>query len=107
MSKPTIPPKNTNTTNTAKTRPKTRLSILHQKYKTMSSQNLHRHFNNNPDSWKEYHQISKVNEASFPPDEIPRNLVIKHLENLPGNRKKTVVDLGCGQEVTSCASPLP
>ena len=31
-----------------------------------------------------------------PEEEIPRNLVITHLESIPGMRQKTIVDLGCG-----------
>ena len=72
------------------------LSQLHQKYKTMNSQNLATLFKESPKLWHEYHKISDENEESFPEEEIPRNLVIKYLENLPGNKGKVIADMGCG-----------
>ena len=98
MSKPEIQSKTETTNNTIsnKPKPKSVLSELHQKYKTMNSQNLHNHFQENQNDWKSYHKISKENEESFPEEEIPRNRIINKLENLPGKKKKDVVDLGCG-----------
>jgi hypothetical protein len=75
---------------------KSELSVLHKKYKTMNSSNLHKHFEDNPEDWKNYHEISKQNEQSFLKEEIPRNLMIKHLEGLPDKKQKIVSDLGCG-----------
>ncbi len=72
------------------------LSTLHQKYKTLNSQNLNTYFKKNPEMWKEYHTISKTNEESFPEEEIPRNKMIEYLKALPGKRKKFIADLGCG-----------
>ena len=72
------------------------LSELHQKYKTMNSQNLANLFKESPNLWHEYHKISEENEESFPEEEIPRNLVIQYLENLPGNKSKVIADMGCG-----------
>ena len=54
------------------------------------------YFKENPEKWEEYHKISKENEESFPEEEIPRNKMIKYLEDLPGKKKKVVADLGCG-----------
>ena len=98
MSKPEIQSKTetTNKTITSKPKAKSVLSELHQKYKTMNSQNLHNHFQENQNDWKSYHKISKENEESFPEEDIPRNRIINRLENLPGKKKKDVVDLGCG-----------
>jgi hypothetical protein len=73
------------------------LSTLHKKYKTMNSENLHKHFKENKDDWSNYHKIAEENEKSFPEEEIPYNRVIKYLESIPGKRNKTVVDLGCGK----------
>ena len=72
------------------------LSILHKKYKTMNSNNLHNHFTETPSDWEEYHKISKVNEESFPEEEIPRNKMSKYLETLSGTKSKIIADLGCG-----------
>jgi len=97
MTKPKISKKEKSETQTQrKERVKSEISILHKKYKTMNSQTLHKHFEENPDKWEEYHKISQANEESFPDEEIPRNNMIKYLENIPGKRKKVVVDLGCG-----------
>jgi hypothetical protein len=73
------------------------LSQLHKKYKTMNSQTLHIHFEDNPDDWVNYHKISEENEESFPDDEIPYKKIIEYLENIPGKKKKDVADLGCGK----------
>ena len=73
------------------------LSQLHKKYKTMNSQTLHIHFEDNPDDWVNYHKISEENEESFPDDEIPYKKIIEYLEKIPGKKKKDVADLGCGK----------
>jgi hypothetical protein len=77
-------------------RAQSELSQLHKEYKSKTSQNLNTYFKEKPEKWKEYHKISKENEASFPEEEIPRNKMIKYLENLPGKKNKVVADLGCG-----------
>ena len=77
-------------------RAQSELSQLNKEYKSKKSQNLNTYFKENPEKWKEYHKISKENEASFPEEEIPRNKMIKYLENLPGKKNKVVADLGCG-----------
>ena len=98
MSKPEIKPKKTDKEIKAERqqRAQSELSVLHQKYKTMTSQNLNTEFKEHPEKWKEYHTISKVNEESFLEEEIPRNKMIKYLEELPGKKQKVVADLGCG-----------
>lgn len=96
MSKPIILPKKEPSTKSTKPPPKSELSELHKKYKTMSSQNLNKQFNDNKEEWEKYHEISKQNEQSFPEEDIPRNRIIKKLETFGGKRKKEVVDLGCG-----------
>ena len=78
-------------------RVKSEISVLHQRYKTMNSKNLHQEFNNNPDIWHKYHQISEENEKSFPDDDIPRNRVIQELNKIKTKRTKQVVDMGCGK----------
>ncbi len=80
-----------------KKRCKSELSILHQKYKTMNSQNLHKEFKETKDIWIHYHEVSEENEKSFPEEEIPRNIIIKELEKIKTRKNKTVVDLGCGK----------
>lgn len=80
-----------------KERVKSQLSSLHQKYKTLTSTNLHRMFEEDTHLWHTYHQISEQNEESFPVDEIPRNRIIRELDKYKTNRKKVVVDMGCGK----------
>ena len=93
MSKPNIQPKSDKKGNPP---PRSQLSELHKKYKTMNSTNLHQHFQANSNDWKIYHNISKENEKTFPKEEIPRNLMIKYINELPGKKQKIVADLGCG-----------
>jgi len=80
-----------------KTRIKTEISQLHQRYKTMNSQNLNNEFKENPDLWKKYHEISEKNEESFPTEGIPRNRIIQELTKIKTKRTKQVVDMGCGK----------
>ena len=94
MSKPEIKPHKK--TGSHKPPPKSVLSELHKQYKTMTSYNIHEYFEQNPEKWKYYHEISKENERSFPTEEIPRNKMIKYLEKLPGKKQKVIADLGCG-----------
>ena len=61
----------------------------------MNSQTLHKHFEDNPGDWINYHKISEENEESFPDEEIPYKKVIEYLEKIPGKKKKDVADLGC------------
>tara|TARA_B110000971_G_scaffold105123_1_gene107922 strand:+ start:55 stop:723 length:669 start_codon:yes stop_codon:yes gene_type:complete len=98
MSKPEIKPKKSSQEikQERQMRAKSEISVLHQKYKTMTSQNLNTYFKEDSSKWEEYHKISKDNEESFPEDEIPRNKMIRYLENLPGEKTKVIVDLGCG-----------
>ena len=78
-------------------RTKSELSVLHQRFKTMNSQNLNKEFKENPESWTTYHAKSEENEKSFPEDEIPRNRVIRELNETKTKRQKLVVDMGCGR----------
>jgi ribosomal RNA-processing protein 8 len=78
---------------------KSEISILHQKYKTMTSTNLHNTFKTDPSLWEKYHAISEENESSFSPESIPRNRIISELDKQKINpkRPKLVVDMGCGK----------
>jgi ribosomal RNA-processing protein 8 len=73
------------------------LSVLHQRYKTLNSQTLNKEFKENPESWTNYHAKSEENGKSFPEDEIPRNRVIRKLNETKTKRQKLVVDMGCGR----------
>ena len=77
--------------------PKSELSVLHQRYKSLTSENLAAEFAAHPAAWHAYHVLSEKNEESFPTDEIPRNVVIRKLAELRTRRAKSVVDLGCGK----------
>ena len=98
MSKPNFQPKKETSNNkTKRLPPKSIMSELHKKYKTMTSENLHKHFQENPKDWEDYHKISKEKEKSFPTKEIPRNVIIEYLKELPGKKQKIIADLGCGE----------
>jgi SAM-dependent methyltransferase len=78
-------------------RAKTEISTLHQRYKTLTSRNLHNEFTATPELWRQYHEIAEANEQSFPEDEIPRNRIIQQLNQIKTKRSKCVVDMGCGK----------
>ena len=80
-----------------KQRTKSELSILHQRYKTLTSQNLQKEFQETPELWDKYHAISEENEKSFPEESIPRNRIIQELTEIKGKRTRSVVDMGCGK----------
>lgn len=96
LTKPSKKPKK-ETPEQKKARVKTEISELHQRYKTLNSQNLHQEFNSEPTLWHTYHEISEANEQSFPENEIPRNRIIQELHKLTSKSTKTVVDMGCGK----------
>jgi hypothetical protein len=85
------------TTEQRQQRTKSELSILHQRYKTLTSQNLQREFQETPELWHKYHAISEENEKSFPEESIPRNRIIQELNEIKTNRTRSVVDMGCGK----------
>jgi superfamily II DNA or RNA helicase len=78
-------------------RTKSELSVLHQRYKTLTSQNLQKEFQGSPELWHQYHAISEENEKSFPEESIPRNRIIQELTEIKGKRTRSVVDMGCGK----------
>ena len=78
-------------------RTKSELSVLHQRYKTLTSQNLQKEFQETPDLWHRYHAISEENEKSFPDEGIPRNKIIQELTEIKTKRTRSVVDMGCGK----------
>ena len=78
-------------------RTKSELSVLHQRYKTLTSQNLQKEFQETPELWHQYHAISEENEKSFPEESIPRNRIIQDMNEIKGKRTRTVVDMGCGK----------
>jgi len=80
-----------------KQRLKTELEILHQRYKTLNSQNLQKEFQGNPELWHTYHSIAETNEQSFPEEAIPRNRIIQELNKIKSKRAHSIVDMGCGK----------
>ena len=80
-----------------KQRTESELSTLHQRYKTLTSQNLQKEFQETPELWHKYHAISEENEKSFPEESIPRNRIIQELTEIKGKRTRSVVDMGCGK----------
>jgi ribosomal RNA-processing protein 8 len=97
LTKPSTKSKQEETQQQKTERVKSQLSTLNQKYKTRSSENLHREFNENPEEWHRYHEISEENEKTFPEDEIPRNRIITELNKINTKRTKSVIDMGCGK----------
>jgi hypothetical protein len=85
------------TTEQKRERTKSKLSILHQQYKTLKSCNLQQMFKETPQLWNEYHQIVEENEQTYPEDGIPRNRIIQQLHKIKTKRTKEVVDMGCGK----------
>ena len=85
------------TTENKRERVESELSVLHKRYKKLTSQNLRKEFTENPDLWTKYHEISEENEKSFPDDGIPRNRIIAELNKIHTTRTKFVVDMGCGK----------
>jgi len=75
---------------------KTEISELHKKYKTLTSANLSKLFEDKT-KWEHYHSISERNEESFPQESIPRNQIITELDKIKTKRPKKVVDMGCGK----------
>jgi len=80
-----------------KHRTESELSVLHQRYKTLTSQNLQKEFQETPELWYQYHAISEENEKSFPEESIPRNKIIQEMTEIKGKRTRSVVDMGCGK----------
>jgi ribosomal RNA-processing protein 8 len=78
-------------------RNKSELSVLHQRYKTMTSSNLHNAFKEDVELWHNYHKIAEENEKSFPDEGIPRNCIIQELDKIKTKRRKLIVDMGCGK----------
>lgn len=78
-------------------RNKSELSVLHQRYKTMTSSNLHNAFKEDIELWHNYHKIAEENEKSFPDEGIPRNRIIQELDKIKTKRRKLIVDMGCGK----------
>jgi len=76
--------------------PKSQLSVLHQKYKTLNSSNLHAQFQQEPSLWREYHKISEANERSSCREFHPLETIIDYLETLNMKKSFVVADLGCG-----------
>ncbi len=80
-------------------RNKSQLSEYHQKFKTMRSDSLHAHFQeNNNKAFIEYHNCADANEETYDdPTEIPRNRIIAALEQNEHTKTAEVLDLGCGR----------
>ena len=88
---------NSETLGEKRQRTKSEISVLHQRYKTLNSQNLNKEFQENKELWTKYHAISEENEKSFPEDDIPRNRIIRELNKIKTKRQKLIVDMGCGR----------
>jgi ribosomal RNA-processing protein 8 len=80
-----------------RTRNKSQLSEYHKIYKVMRSDNLHQHFQENPQEFEKYHDCASANETTYEdPSEIPLNKIIDMLDRNRHKKSKTLLDLGCG-----------
>jgi SAM-dependent methyltransferase/ribosome modulation factor len=95
--KATKPKKSKETVEQRKERTESELEVLHRRYKRLTSKNLQKEFQDTPELWHKYHAISEENEKSFPDEGIPRNCVIKEINEIKGKRTRLVVDMGCGK----------
>jgi len=80
-----------------KERIQSEMSLLHQEYKSMTSNNLNKKFKENPELWYKYHELSDLNWQSFNESDIPRNRIINELNKICKQRTIEVVDMGCGK----------
>ena len=94
LAEPSVPKE---TPEQKKQRTKSEHSILLQRYKTLTSENLGKEFKQNIEKFYEYHELSGTIEKTYPPEEIPRNRIIRELEKTKTKRTKKVVDMGCGK----------
>ena len=79
-------------------RVKSEFSEMLKDFKRMTSENLHKLLNEQPELLHKFQKISEENEKSFPEDEIPRNRIIAELDKTDvENTKQIVVDMGCGK----------
>ena len=89
---------NTNIDHLKKRRELPPISSLHQKYKTMTSDNLNKLFNeNNGQLWHEYHEIAEANDQTFNAEDLPRNKIIAELDKMQSTQNVHVADMGCGK----------
>ena len=79
-------------------RVKSEFSEMLKDFKRMTSENLHKLLNEQPELLHKFQKISEENEKSFPEDEIPRNRIIAELDKTDvEDTKRIVVDMGCGK----------
>jgi SAM-dependent methyltransferase len=78
-------------------RTESELSALLKTYKKLTSQNMQKIFQESPELWYHFHDVSGESEKSFPEEFIPRNRIIQELTEIKGKRTRSVVDMGCGK----------
>jgi len=85
--------------NCNQTRNLSKFSKLNLAYCQKNSDELHQFFKAEPTKWKEYHKLFKQSEDNLNQDQdmLPYKKIIKYIDEIEGNRSKTIVDLGCGK----------
>ena len=73
------------------------LGALHKTYHRTSASVMHQQFQDNPQSWTDYHATRNKALESYDPASIPCNMIIAELEKIQTKRVKMVVDMGCGE----------
>jgi superfamily II DNA or RNA helicase len=79
-----------------RTRTKSQISQYHNKFCKMRSENMALYFQENPQEFVEYHRVRDENFQTYDPADWPYNRIIMELEKIKSNRRRSVVDMGCG-----------
>jgi hypothetical protein len=79
-----------------RTRTKSVISQYHNKFCKMRSENMAQYFQENPQEFVEYHRVRDENFQTYDPVDWPYNRIIMELEKIKSNRRRSVVDMGCG-----------
>lgn len=79
-----------------RTRTKSVISQYHNKFCKMRSENMAQYFQENPQEFIEYHRVRDENFQTYDPVDWPYNRIIMELEKIKSNRRRSVIDMGCG-----------
>ena len=77
-------------------RQKSELSQFHAKYTRMLPSNMSAHFKAESTAFADYHRVRDANFANYAAQDKPYMRIAAELRQIKGNRKRTVVDMGCG-----------
>jgi superfamily II DNA or RNA helicase len=72
------------------------ITLFHNKFCKMHSNNLAQYFKENPNDFIEYHRVRYECFKTFEDKDIPCNRIIEELKKFKTKKTKQVVDMGCG-----------